>query len=107
MQAADPEAGSAVIAFMERYEQENPPDNSPAGCLARISGFTKPQVELALAELEYQIHVAKYNPELAYNPTKIQPQISFLALPPNHQEDTANIISLPIFDNLRYRSFAA
>ena len=65
---------SAVTAFLERYLEKHPLDNSYEGILARRSGLTKEQVVLALDIVEYQKFLADYNPEemfpLAHNTEK-------------------------------------
>ena len=53
---------SSVAAFREKYYQEHPLDNSPAGIIARRSGMTKAEAEAALAYIDYLEMIARYDP---------------------------------------------
>lgn len=57
---------SKVSAFKEKYYKEHPLDNSRAGKIARISGMTKQEAEVALAYADYLTFIAKYNPAERY-----------------------------------------
>lgn len=52
---------STASKIMEEYYAENPIDDSPAGIIARRSGMTKEQAEIALAYADYLTEVANYN----------------------------------------------
>jgi len=70
MQSVDEDYNSPVLAALEKYEQENPVDNSLEGTLARKTGYTKEQIAYALNEQAYWQYVAEYDPENLY-PTPI------------------------------------
>lgn len=57
---------SKVALAQERYLEKNPEDNSTAGRLARISGLTKSDAELALEYMNYLDMIARYNPATRY-----------------------------------------
>ncbi len=57
---------SKVTAYREKYYKEHPLDNSRAGKIARISGMTKQEAEVALAYADYLTFVARYNPAERY-----------------------------------------
>ena len=64
-----------VSIAKEKYYAENPLDNSEAGYIARISGMTKDQAEIALAYADYLTYLANYNPSTRYsfiNPTGLE-----------------------------------
>ena len=65
--------GSDTEAAMirERYYAEHPRDNTPAGRLARISGMTKHEAEIALAYADYLTMIANYNPLTRFSFGKI------------------------------------
>ncbi len=51
-----------VTGYIEEYEAKNPVDNSPSGIIARFSGMTKENAEIALAYIEYQQYLEDYDP---------------------------------------------
>lgn len=53
---------SEAAMIREAYYAKHPRDNSPAGKLARISGMTKHEAEIALAYADYLTVIANYNP---------------------------------------------
>ncbi len=61
---------SAVTAFLEEYEKENPVDNSYEGILARYSGLTKENVIALLDIMDYSNYIANYDPNTRYQFTK-------------------------------------
>ncbi|MBQ3292927.1 hypothetical protein IJG93_01285 [Candidatus Saccharibacteria bacterium] len=52
---------SAVAVARERYYAEHPRDDSEAGEIARISGMTKAEAEIALAYSDYLTYIANYD----------------------------------------------
>ncbi len=56
-----------LAVYRAHYEAEHPLDNSRSGYLARISGLTKEESEIALEFIDYYAALADYHPELAYN----------------------------------------
>lgn len=56
-----------IAVYRAHYEQEHPLDNSRSGYLARISGLTKEEAEIALDFIDYYQNIANYNPEKAYD----------------------------------------
>lgn len=57
---------SAVTAFLDKYYEEHPLDNSYEGILARRSGLTKENVVALLDYAEDLAFLANYNPENYY-----------------------------------------
>ena len=57
---------STVTAYVEKYYDNNPIDNSIEGTLARFSGLSKEEVADTLALINYLAHVADYHPEERY-----------------------------------------
>ena len=57
---------SKVSLYRQSYYKENPVDNSRAGRVARISGMTKSDAEIALAYADYLTFIARYNPAERY-----------------------------------------
>lgn len=57
---------SKVSAYKKKYYEEHPIDNSRAGKIARISGLTKAEAEIALNYADYLVYIAKYNPANRY-----------------------------------------
>lgn len=53
---------SPVTAFLEKYEDEHPVDNSAAGTLARIAGITKDDAEFVIALADYSQFLENYDP---------------------------------------------
>ena len=56
-----------VAVYRAHYEAEHPLDNSRSGYLARISGLTKEEAEIALDFIDYYQELANYHPEKAYS----------------------------------------
>ncbi len=57
---------SPVTSFIDKYDLENPLDNSYEGVLARYSGLTKDQVIATLDYMDYQNYIADYDPTERY-----------------------------------------
>lgn len=57
---------SKVTELKNRILAERPQDNSRAGRIARISGMTKHEAEIALAYADYLTFIARYNPAERY-----------------------------------------
>ena len=55
------EEDSAVALARDRYYAEHPRDDSEAGEIARISGMTKSEAEIALAYADYLTYIANYD----------------------------------------------
>lgn len=66
LEGMNPNYTSPVTAYLEDYYKENPLDTSFEGTLARFSGQTKEDVELALNLIEYYDYIDNYNPETRY-----------------------------------------
>lgn len=69
------ERKSKVAAFEESYYAKHPKDNSPAGILARRSGMSKNEAEIALNYANYLNFIAKYNPDNRYMFKDFVPEI--------------------------------
>ena len=54
---------SAVTGFLDKYYAKNPLDHSDSGIVARYTGMTKAQAEIALGLVEYNLFLAKYHPK--------------------------------------------
>ena len=54
---------SAVTGFLDKYYAKNPLDHSDSGIVARYTGMTKEQAEIALGLVEYNLFLAKYHPK--------------------------------------------
>ena len=67
------EKKSDTAIWWEEYEAEHPQDNSRAGILARRSGLSKADVELALGYADYLDYLARYNPLERYAFVKVEP----------------------------------
>ena len=65
-EAVQPGYKSTVTAFLDKYYEEHPLDQSYEGILARYSGLTKDQVIAALEYEEYIKFIAEYEPEERY-----------------------------------------
>lgn len=60
------EQDSSMALARERYYTKYPRDNSEAGVIARTSGMTKEEAEIALAYNDYLNEIANYNPAERY-----------------------------------------
>ena len=66
LEGMNPDYTSPVTAYLEEHYKENPLDASFEGTLARFSGQTKEDVELALNLIDYYDYVENYRPETRY-----------------------------------------
>ena len=57
---------SEASRIREEYYAKHPQDNSRSGWLARISGLTKEEAEMALAYADYLTFIARYDPSDRY-----------------------------------------
>ena len=60
------DAKSEMSRIKEEYYANHPLDQSPAGRLARISGLTKTEAEIALNYADYLTMIANYQPSTRY-----------------------------------------
>ena len=60
------EKESAAWTYMEKVYAKRPRDNSPAGVLARRSGMSKSDAQIALNYASYLDYIARYQPETRY-----------------------------------------
>ena len=60
------EGKTTARTILEEYRKENPLDNSEAGRIARFSGMTKRQAEIALAYADYLTMIARYDASTRY-----------------------------------------
>ena len=65
---------TAAAKIREEYYAKHPQDNSVSGRLARITGLSKDEAEVALAYADYLTMIARYNPatRYAFDGAKIQ-----------------------------------
>lgn len=61
------EKDNPIAVYRAHYEEEHPLDNSRSGYLARISGLTKEESEIALNFIDYYSELANYHPEEVYD----------------------------------------
>lgn len=61
------DTNNPIAVYRANYETTHPLDNSRSGYLARISGLTKEESEIALEYIDYYEALANYHPELTYN----------------------------------------
>ena len=65
-----------LAVYRAHYESEHPLDNSRSGYLARISGLTKEESEIALNLIDYYQALANYHPEDTYDFTN-KPDVQY------------------------------
>ena len=58
---------SAVAKSRDEYRAKHPLDNSAAGIVARRSGMTKHEAEIALAYSDYLTVIANYDPSTRFD----------------------------------------
>ena len=101
---------SSVQIALDDYYKEHPLDTSETGIIARYSGLTKDQVQLAFDFIDYYNYLAKYNPSELYPEYKPNQITYFLgSLITKNTSDSAPISTLyesPIFVDLRNRNFS-
>ena len=96
-----------VLAFQEKYYEQNPLDNSPQGYLARITGMTKADVAFLLEFINYNNFLAEYDPTNLYpvvassEPTT---KLSFTSNSPAKEQGT--LLGHIIYADTRTRSYA-
>ncbi len=66
VESMNPGYTSDVTAYLEKYYEENPVDDSFEGTLARFAGMTKEDVEDTLALIDYYQFLADYDPSERY-----------------------------------------
>ena len=66
LEGMNPDYTSPVTAYLTGYYEKNPLDTSFEGTLARFSGQTKEDVELALDLIEYYDYINNYDPSSRY-----------------------------------------
>ena len=54
---------SSVTAYLDRYYEKHPLDFTDSGIVARYTGMTKDQAEVALGLIEYNQYLAQYHPK--------------------------------------------
>lgn len=54
---------SAVTAYMDKYFEKNPLDNSESGIIARKTGMSKEDAEIGLGLIDYNTYLANYHPK--------------------------------------------
>jgi hypothetical protein len=103
---------SAVTAFLDKYYNEHPLDNSYEGILARKTGMTKETVIATLDQLKEYSFLAEYNPtELypvpnysAYTETGLSDQLPTLSIADHYTNPTPYLV---IYADTRTRNYAA
>ena len=58
---------SRASQILDEYYAEHPKDNSRAGIIARRSGMSKGEAEIALAYADYLTYIARYDPSTRYS----------------------------------------
>ncbi|MBR2543236.1 hypothetical protein IKF03_01375 [Candidatus Saccharibacteria bacterium] len=67
------EKKSDTAIWKEEYEAKYPQDNSREAILARRSGMSREDAEIALGYMDYMDYLARYNPEERYAFVKVEP----------------------------------
>ena len=102
---------SAVTAFLDEYYEENPLDNSYEGILARYSGLTKDTVVAILDVAEYYDYIASIDHDgvMSFTESPLEEAPSAISIDSSNTNLSENIISVHaiVYDELRYRNFAA
>lgn len=80
------EKQSTASMIMEEYYKEHPMDNSRAGIIARRSGMTKQEAEVALAYADYLDVIAKYDASDRYAFGEVELEIPEKSLLEEHSE---------------------
>lgn len=101
---------SSVTAFLDKYYEEHPLDNSLEGVLARKTGLTKENVIATIDTINYLTFIADYNPD-GYYPLNYQaPEEKKIQIEHNEYVDNENYISYSPaynFDTKRVYSITA
>ena len=100
---------SAVTKFVAEYYEEHPIDNSYEGILARYSGLTKEQVIATLDFVDVVGFLTEYEPKNLYPYPVTEESIQQLEIDENDLAIPGIFAQIrdTIFDNRRYRNFAA
>lgn len=86
-------SNNPIAVYRTHYEETHPEDNSRSGYLARISGLSKEEAEIALNFIDYYEELANYHPEKTYN---------FVATPEKNYYFTSDHESYYILDKSYY-----
>lgn len=57
---------SASTAYLQQYYEENPLDQSYESVIARLAGVSTEEVIAAIADMEYAVYIAHYDPSTRY-----------------------------------------
>ena len=100
---------SQVTAFVERYIEDNPVDNSLEGVIARYSGMSKEEVSDTIALAEYITFLGSYNPSNLYPvPIPTDDKIIVISvLEPLVENEVVEIASVKhvVYTDLRSRNY--
>ncbi len=97
---------SAVVAFLNEYQEEHPTDDSWEGTIARYSGLTKTEVEETLAYIDAFEWLAEYDPTDA-GPEKPLPKVDDYQYESNEivaEAEKAVVGNYIVFDDLRTKT---
>jgi hypothetical protein len=97
---------SAVVAFLNEYQEEHPADDSWEGTIARYSGLTKAEVEETLAYIDAFEWLAEYDPTDA-GPEKPLPKVDDYQYESNEivaEAEKAVVGNYIVFDDLRTKT---
>lgn len=99
---------NSTMAFLEKYYEENPLDNSFEGQIARISGMDKEEVLDTLALIEYYDFVANYNPSgrYAFGAPAVEEDNELKFDNENTMASDAILLNVISFADIRNRTFA-
>lgn len=100
---------SAVSAYLDKYYEKNPLDNSYEGILARKSGLDKETVVAVLDLIEYGDYIANYDPSerYAFGAPVVEKDNTLLFDNDNAVAADAVLLNVISFADVRNRSFAA
>ena len=107
------EEQSSLSIAQERYYSKHPQDNSEAGILARISGMTKQEAEIAIAYASYLNEIASYDASTRYffGPIDLGLDDEHLSLEAHSAKIAGDYVAWYIketeFEDLRSRNFVA
>lgn len=109
MEAAGIIDKSSVTAFVEKYYEQNPIDNSLEGVIARYSGMSKEQASNTVALAEYIDFLANYNPSDSYPvPVEQEEVVAIRVYQPTFVDQSVEVASVKhiTYVNLRDRVVA-
>ena len=98
---------SSVTAYLEKYYQEHPLDNSYEGILARYSGLTKENVVATLDTMKEIQFIANYHPANLYPTPQKSPSSKVASIQSNDNVDIFAVIPNLFFEEKTVRNFAA